>query len=306
MQVEKVVDLEQQKLMLLYMNKDLKNKIVALQNHKDILTNALGMGLVQSPRAITKKQIRFKKIYTLAVLAIVVGTFLILATHQISKMVEIDVPIKTKYVIENLRGDTMDTWRFWKLDEEATLIVSIANPDVVDAHKIDVIKGAILSGDKIDIDDSVTHKGLPGTASTYFVGWKGALEEAAKTKTEYLIPSNLKIIESGSGIGNVIITLSTAKDHDGYFGFTKSTVEGNEVLKSQITIYDVDSLSDEGLAAIVRHEFGHAIGLGHSTAPEDLMATTINTQAPYISECDVSAIIRLYEGNAMDKMVCDK
>ena len=92
---------------------------------------------------------------------------------------------------------------------------------------------------------------------------------------------------------------------DGYTGYTKSIVEESEILKSFITIYDVSNLSNEQLETITRHEFGHALGLGHSTAPEDLMAPSIDMTYPYISECNVAAIVDLYNG-AEDSTVCEK
>ena len=107
------------------------------------------------------------------------------------------------------------------------------------------------------------------------------------------------------GEGDVVITLSNLRDADGYTGYTKSVVEGHEILKSFITIYDVNNLSDEELSTIVRHEFGHAIGLGHSTAPEDLMAPNIDMTVPYISECNVDAITDLYSG-IQGSTVCEK
>lgn len=68
----------------------------------------------------------------------------------------------------------------------------------------------------------------------------------------------------------------------------------NQILKSEITIY-VDKLSKAQFETILRHEFGHALGLAHSTALEDLMHLTIETNYPYISQCDIDAMVSLYD-----------
>ncbi|WKT57963.1 matrixin family metalloprotease [Candidatus Nitrosotenuis chungbukensis] len=299
-----MIDLEQQKIIFAHITKIMKNRIEVLENQRNIASYALAAKIAsESGTKTLKKRINLRTICCIAICTIMASGSVIAITQL--KSDEVVTPFKTRYMVENLNGDTVDTWKFWKIDAESTLVVNIVNSGIVDERKIKSIKDAILSTDKIIIDDSITHKGL-GTSSTYFAGWRGALEESSMIKTEYAIPIKFKIIESESEIGNIIIKLSTLKDQDGYSGFTKSTVDGNEILKSQIIIYDADGISDEGLAAIVRHEFGHAIGLGHSTAPEDLMAPTINMQIPYISECDTDAVSQLYDGVAMDKTVCMK
>ena len=183
--------------------------------------------------------------------------------------------------------------------------VNIVNARGMDEHKIDVIIDAITSDESIDIDDSISHKGPKGTSSSYYKGWSGALKQVSDLETKFNIPTNFNVIKSYGGEGDVIITLSNLKDNDGYTGYTKSIVEGNEILKSFITIYDVSNLTDEELSTIVRHEFGHALGLGHSTAPEDLMAPTIDMTIPYISQCNIAAIEDLYNG-IQGSTVCEK
>lgn len=301
MKQEIFLDLEQQKKFLVGINKELKDRVGVLENQKNVLVEVLEKSAAHK----TPSKTRFRLVYVLAVSAFLAGT-IVTMPYLLQISPETETSLKTRYLTENVRGDTVDTWKFWKLDSESTLVVSIENSDLIDKNRAKVIEDAILSDDTMSLDDSLTHKGFAGQTSTYFVGWKGALEKASQTETKYPVPTKFRIVESGDGVGNIIITLSTAKDQDGYSGFTKSTVDGNEILKSQITIYDVNSISDDMLSAIVRHEFGHAIGLGHSTAPEDLMAPNIIMQVPYISECDVSAVAQLYDGVIMNRTVCDK
>ena len=212
--------------------------------------------------------------------------------------------LKTRHLIENLRGDTLDTWKSWRL-VGTTLNVNILNAKGLSEDKIDIINEAIISEKEFEFDDSLTHKGPEGFSSKYYDGWAGALKKAQKEDTTYNIPTEFNVLTSSGGEGDIIITLSNLRDSDGYTGYTKSVVDGNEILKSFITIYDVDNLSDEELGTILRHEFGHAIGLGHSTAPEDLMAPNIDMTVPYISECNIDAITELYSG-IHGSTVCEK
>jgi len=213
--------------------------------------------------------------------------------------------MKTRYYTENLRGDTVDTWKSWRL-VGTTLNVNILKSPRVTEHQIDIIKNAIASENAIEFDDSIVHKGPKGSMSTYYEGWTGAIKSATEKQTKYNLPTNFNFVDTAGGEGDILITLSNIKDSDGYTGYTKSVTEENEILKSFITIYDISNLSDQQLSTIIRHEFGHALGLGHSTAPEDLMAPTIDMTIPYISECNVDAIIDLYNANEGKQTVCEK
>ncbi|MGQ0638609.1 MAG: matrixin family metalloprotease, partial [Nitrososphaerota archaeon] len=143
-------------------------------------------------------------------------------------------------------------------------------------------------------------------SSAYYKGWTGAMNKAASEPTVYYIPQTFDVIDKPKGTGQVVITLVKEKDPDGYSGFTRSITDNNQILKSSITIYQADTITKEQMGAIIRHEFGHALGLAHSTAPEDLMAPIIKTEYPYISDCDIDAIRALYDGKKTSQVVCEK
>ncbi len=226
---------------------------------------------------------------------------------QLYDSVDTSGSFKSKYFVENLKGDTLVTWKSWRL-VEPIMNVNLIVPNNIPSEKADVVIKAITSMEAIEIDDSLTKKSPNGLTSMYYLGWRGALNNAnnKQVETEYLLPLDFNIMNSSRGEGDIIITLSNLKDNDGYTGYTKSIIDGNEILKSFITIYDASNLSNEQLATITRHEFGHALGLGHSTAPEDLMAPTIDMTYPFISECNVAAIADLYNGNVGSKTICEK
>lgn len=265
----------------------------------------LSQEINQIKSEIKKSQSKTLLITELSLLPVVV--LLVLVTGIADSFTEPNNEIsslKSRHLIENLRGDTVDTWKSWRL-VGTTLNVNILNAKGLSEDRIDEIKHAITSENILEFDDSLTHKGPKGFTSTYYEGWAGALKQAQNKDTVYNIPTEFNVLTSSGGEGDIIITLSNLRDGDGYTGYTKSVVDGNEILKSFITIYDVNNLSSEELGTIVRHEFGHAIGLGHSTAPEDLMAPNIDMTIPYISECNVDAIVELYNG-IQGSTVCEK
>lgn len=215
--------------------------------------------------------------------------------------------MKSSYVIQNLKGDKVDTWLSWRLTEEAILYVNILNAQNY-PEKAEMVKEVVLSTDFYEIDDYLLGKAPKGTITKYYLGWKGALEAAAETSTKFPIPTNLVITESETGAGDITITLVNTRSGDGFAGLAKSIADDsqNQILKSDIAIYDAENLSMNQLKAIVRHEFGHALGLAHSTAEEDLMHPELKSEYPYISHCDINAIVELYDGSEQSEVVCEK
>lgn len=212
----------------------------------------------------------------------------------------------SNYVIQDLKGDVVNTWVEWKISPDRILHVNILNTANLSQDKIYAVKDAILSIKTLDIDDSLLGKGASGTSSVYYEGWEGALTNAYSTHTISYIPQKFDVSDSLSNSGDIQITLTNDISPDGLSGITRSIADGNQILKSKITIYVASQLTANQLGAITRHEFGHAMGLAHSSASEDLMHATIQTNYPYISGCDVDAIRGLYNDNERSTVVCQK
>lgn len=257
-------------------------------------------------QVIIKKVDIDKKVYALIIIAVsLIGLNTYLSFMSQEPYLQV-TQMKSGFVIENLRGDTVDTWTAWNVLPGRVLDVSFVNPDDISEDQLAAIKDVILSDKSISVDDSVTHKGPKGQESLYYDGWSGALKKASEQQSKFIIPTAFRIVDSSQGEGDIVFHFSTAKNVDGYTGYTNAVVDQNQILKSTITIYDVDELTPDQIGIIARHEFGHAMGLAHSSAPEDLMAPIIITPVPYISECDLSAVHSLYDGNEQSQVICEK
>jgi len=216
--------------------------------------------------------------------------------------------LKSNYLIQNLKGDTIDTNLAWHLVEGDTLHVNILNADEF-PEMAQVVRNVILSEDVLEKYDSFLDKLPTGSKSIYYEGWANALQEASSKKdTTFYIPINYDIIESKDGEGDITIEFSSLTNGDGYAGFTESIADStqNQILKSHIVIYDVDDLNSIQFETIFRHEFGHALGLAHATYPKDLMYPVVLATYPYISECNIDAIISLYDGEKLSQVICGK
>jgi hypothetical protein len=209
----------------------------------------------------------------------------------------------SNYVLQNLQGDTVDTWVSWDIANERTINIHVTNTANLPQSMIDSMENAIMSTKTVNIDDSLTGKGPKGESSVFYEGWQGAVTHAYSAPTKLFIPQKFDINGSPDGVGDIEIILTNDVNPDGYSGYTKSIVDGNEILKSKITIFKANKLDAERLGAIVRHEFGHALGLGHSTAQEDLMSPML-PDYPYISGCDIDALKGLYDGDKNSKVTC--
>jgi hypothetical protein len=116
----------------------------------------------------------------------------------------------------------------------------------------------------------------------------------------------LHIHTANEQVGQVIVEFTEKIHPNGYLGFTKIVADeaNHEMLKAYVTVYNVNSLTAEELRTVLRQEFGHVFGLANSAAPEDLMAPIIGKEVPLISQCDIDALIALYNGSTKSEVIC--
>lgn len=209
-------------------------------------------------------------------------------------------PPKTHYVIQNLRGDTIDTWMSWKIPENSIFHIHVARTHELTEHRMDIIHDVIYSDEIFEPNE------IGANSNVYYKGWYGAIRNLS-SDTNVPIPLHFHSAITDTEDGHIVIRLSHLKDGDGYSGYTRLFVDeqNHQILKAIVTIYDVESLSDEKLAAILRHELGHAFGLAHSTDPDNLMYPEIITKYPYISDCISRALLDLYAGKTKGQVICE-
>jgi len=242
----------------------------------------------------TKSTIMIGTVMTIMVVILLIVTNNIPTYSNNITESEFQATLSSGYVIENLKGEKINTFVSWKIEPEDPFHIHVILSPEVTEKRLDMINDVIHSVEEIDLD-----------GGKYYKGWFGALQEISH-KTKFSIPIHYHSIITDIGSGHITIKLTTQNSGDGYSGYTKSQVDeaNHQILKSQITIYSVDELSTEGFKTILRHELGHAFGLAHSQNPDDLMYPEIKTNYPYISPCDVQGIIGLYDGEQKSEIIC--
>lgn len=246
------------------------------------------------------KTIKTKSTIMIAVVIVIMIIIIMITTDNIPtyprKIIEVAHPtiFSSGYVIENLKGEKINTFVSWKIEPDDSFHIHVADSPNISQKQLDMINDVVFSTEKVNLD-----------GETYYKGWYGALEKSSY-KTKFPIPIHYHLIITDTGSGQITIRLTTQNNGDGYSGYTKSQVDeaNHQILKSEITIFSVDKLSTEEFKSILRHELGHALGLAHSQNPDDLMYPEIRTNYPYISPCDVQGIIGLYDGEQKSEIMC--
>ncbi|MGC1425398.1 MAG: matrixin family metalloprotease [Nitrosotalea sp.] len=287
----KIKELEQEKLFLEEMNSELEKKTKERENNHSTENE------VVKKKTEDRKNLKLNKKHVILITIaciFLVGIIMLYPNQQPKR-----IGLGSEYLIENVKGEKVETWTAWNLVEGDPFHIQVISSPEVTPERFKVIEDDVFSNETITIGDL-----------KYYKGWAGALDAVSLLNHTLVIPSHFDVTETNTGSGNIVITLSPLENADGYAGYTKSIADGtqHQILKSDITIYNADKISNDELAIILRHELAHGFGLGHADDENDLMFPNVQAYAPYgyISECDVEAMAGLYDGNERSHIICTK
>lgn len=168
--------------------------------------------------------------------------------------------------------------------------------DNVQENKIPVliVRDAKVSETQVDIvEDAINSKKVKNSGRQLFLGWNEGIKEISKS-FGVKVPT-LEIQYKLERTESIIIHLSEKTNSEGYNGYTNLFYDTNgNITKALVTIYNTDELNKIQLESIIRHELGHALGLGHTNVENDLMQPTINMNFNAISLLDLQALADIY------------
>jgi predicted Zn-dependent protease len=166
----------------------------------------------------------------------------------------------------------------WNLDSQKTISVLINSESDISESKKAIIDNVIMSEKSVMLDNQ-----------NYFEGWQGALDQI-----QYSDNTSLRLIFTDNEKPSNMILINLKNDSSKFDGFTTFVLNENKIVKSSIAIYNSTNLNDVEFEKILRHEFGHSLGLAHSKNINDIMFPVLDQSNHYISNNDISALSLLY------------
>lgn len=92
----------------------------------------------------------------------------------------------------------------------------------------------------------------------------------------------------------ITILLSQFNGEKNLDGITRYQMINGKINQALVIIYDSDTLTQDQIQLVSRHEMGHALGLGHTSNPFDLMHPVFDFQYGLISLFDLNSLSEMY------------
>ena len=158
-----------------------------------------------------------------------------------------------------------------------------------------VLRDAKVSVKQVDMVEYIINAKEVNSKRTLFLGWNEGIKKVSES-FGVEVPT-LQVQYTLNSTEAIIIHLMDKTSNEGYDGYTNLFYDQNgKIQKAFIRIYNVDELNNIQLKIIIRHELGHALGLGHTNSKNDLMQSIINMNYNAISMLDLKALAHIYYG----------
>ncbi|WP_297439831.1 matrixin family metalloprotease [Nitrosopumilus sp.] len=156
-----------------------------------------------------------------------------------------------------------------------------------------IVRDAKVSQNQVDIVENAINSKEVKNSRTLFLGWNEGIKEISKS-FGVKVPT-LEIQYKLESVEAITIHLKDKSSSNNYNGYTNLFYDKNgNIQRAMITIYNTDELNKIEVESIIRHELGHALGLGHTNKENDLMQPKININYNLISFLDLKTLANIY------------